>query len=74
MPVDRKSVGQPADDTNDQELPSHFVRYVSAGSMKLLVCRPSPTAMQNVVETHETSSILFEFAAGLEGVSVVTVS
>lgn len=30
--------------------------------------------MQNVVETHETSSVLFEFAAGFEGVSVVTVS
>ena len=40
----------------------------------MLVCRPSITDIQNVVETHETSFAPFEFAAGFEGVIDVTVS
>jgi hypothetical protein len=74
MSVDRKPVGQPDVETNDQEPPSHFVRKVTTGSIMLLVCWPYPTDIQNEVDTHETSSTLFEYAAGLGGVSVVTVS
>ena len=74
MSFGRKPVGQPDVETNDQEPPSHFVRKVSTGSIMLLVCWPYPTDIQNEVDTHETSSTLFEYAPGLDGVSVVTVS
>ncbi len=74
MSFARNSLGQPDVVTNDHVPPSHFVKKVCAGSLKLLVCRPSITDIQNVAETQETSSALFEFAAGFEGVIEVTVS
>lgn len=74
MSFARNPLGQPDVVTNDHAPPSHFVKKVCAGSLKLLVCRPSITDIQNVAETHETSFAVFEFAAGFDGVIDVTVS